>query len=60
MVVGVYEKKTNKNVMISRTQFSERRAARRASRRLDGLQTLQGGSMLATNSSDYIVCVLEM
>ena len=46
MVVGVYEKKTNKNVMISRTQFSERRAARRASRRLDGLQTLQGATMM--------------
>ena len=46
MVVGCDEKKKNINVVISRTQFSERKAARRALRRLDGLQTLQGAIMM--------------
>ena len=46
MVVGCDEKKKNINVVISRTQFSERKAARRALRRLDGLQTLQGATMM--------------
>ena len=40
------KRRKNIDVRISRTQYSERKAARRALRRLDGLQTLQGAIMM--------------